>query len=121
MFIPKEFKVKEDLLKVKGYVTDTFIEAGNNLNKPELFNLSQNYPNPFNPVTNIKFAVGSRQFVSLKVFDLLGKEITTLVNEEKPAGSYQVSWDGSNLPSGIFFYQLKAGSFISTKKMTLLK
>ena len=99
----------------------TFIEEGNTQNKPESFNLSQNYPNPFNLVTNIKFTVGSRQFVSLKVFVCLGKEITTLVNEEKPAGSYQVTWDGSNLPSGIFFYQLKAGSFISTKKMTLLK
>ena len=99
----------------------TFVEEGNTQNKPESFNLSQNYPNPFNPVTNIKFAVASRQFVSLKVFDLLGKEITTLVNEEKPAGSYQVTWNGSNLPSGIYFYQLKAGSFLSTKKMTLLK
>jgi photosystem II stability/assembly factor-like uncharacterized protein len=87
----------------------------------EKYHLSQNYPNPFNPVTTIKFSVPEISYVTFKVYDMLGKEITALVNEEKPAGSYEVKFDGSNLSSGIYFYQLKAGSFIQTKKMILLK
>jgi len=90
------------------------------------FSLSQNYPNPFNPSTSIQYAVSSKQFVSLKVYDVLGNEITTLVNEELPAGEYEVKFDSRDLihqtlPSGIYFYQLKTGSFIQTKKMLLLK
>jgi photosystem II stability/assembly factor-like uncharacterized protein len=88
---------------------------------PPVYKLSQNYPNPFNPNTNIQYAVGSRQFVSLKVYDLLGREVTTLVNEEKPAGSYEVDFSASSLASGIYFYRLEAGSFIETKKLILLK
>ncbi len=85
------------------------------------FYLLQNYPNPFNPVTIIQYAVGSKQFVTLKVYDVLGKEVATLVNEEKPAGNYTISFNGGALPSGIYFYQLNAGSFSSTKKCLLLK
>ena len=89
------------------------------------FLLGQNYPNPFNPRTSIQYAIGSRQFVTLKVYDVLGNEIATLVNEEKPAGEYEVEFDASsgirNLVSGIFFYQLKAGDIFQTKKMVLLK
>jgi photosystem II stability/assembly factor-like uncharacterized protein len=85
------------------------------------FSLSQNYPNPFNPSTSMQYTIGSRQFVSLKVYDLLGREVATLVNEEKPAGEYEVEFDGSNFPSGIYFYQLKAGDFVQTKKMILMK
>ena len=85
------------------------------------FSLSQNYPNPFNPTTSLQYAIGSRQFVTLKVYDLLGREITTLVNEEKPAGEYEVEFNGANLPSGIYFYQIKAGEFVETRKMVLLK
>jgi len=85
------------------------------------FKLFQNYPNPFNPSTSIQYAISSRQFVSLKVYDVLGNEITTLVNEEKPAGSYEVEFDASSLPSGVYFYQLKSGSFVETKKMILLR
>jgi hypothetical protein len=92
-----------------------------NENVPVTFNLSQNYPNPFNPTTSLQYAIGSRQFVTLKVYDLLGREIATLVNEEKPAGEYEVEFNGYTLPSGIYFYQLKAGSFSETKKMILLK
>ena len=87
----------------------------------EEFHLSQNYPNPFNPSTRIQYSVNSTQKVTLKVYDLLGREITALVNEEKPAGQYEVEFNGTNLPSGIYFYQLKAGSFVETKKMILLK
>ena len=88
--------------------------------------LSQNYPNPFNPSTIIKYAVSSRQFVSLKVYDVLGKEIVTLVNKEKPAGNYEVEFNSrglinQTLPSGIYFYLLRAGNYIETKKMVLLK
>ena len=85
------------------------------------FKLEQNYPNPFNPKTNIQYAISSRQFVSLKIFDVLGNEIATLVNEEKLAGEYEVAFNATGLPSGIYFYQLKAGSFVQTKKMVYLK
>ena len=88
---------------------------------PGKFQLAQNFPNPFNPSTSIHYTVGNRQFLTLKVFDLLGREIQTLVNEEKPAGVYEAEFDASNLPSGVYFYQLKAGSFVTTKKMILMK
>lgn len=104
------------------------------LNKIESFYLSQNYPNPYNPSTKIKFTIptppsssplvkGRNElgFVSLKVYDVLGNEIATLVNEQKPAGEHTVYFDGTNLPSGIYFYQLKSGNFVETKKMLLLK
>ncbi len=88
------------------------------------FRLEQNYPNPFNPSTRIKYAIGNRE-VTLRVFDVLGNEIATLVNEEKPAGEYEVEFNASsdsrNLVSGIYFYQIKAGSFIQTKKMLMIK
>ena len=85
------------------------------------YNLSQNHPNPFNPNTSIQYAINSRQFVTLKVFDVLGKEIATLVNEEKPAGNYDVEFNASQLSSGVYVYKLQAGDFISSKKMILLK
>jgi hypothetical protein len=85
------------------------------------FKLYQNYPNPFNPATIINYAIGSNQFVQLKVYDVLGNEVTTLVDEEKPTGTYEVSFDANALASGIYFYQLKAGNYIETKKMVLIK
>jgi len=95
------------------------------------FKLEQNYPNPFNPSTKIKFTIptadnplrgGARgELVTLKVYDILGNEIATLVNEELSAGEYEVEFDGKRLTSGIYFYTLKAGSFIQTKKMVYLK
>lgn len=85
------------------------------------FSLFQNYPNPFNPVTSLQFTVGKQQFVTLKVHDILGREIATLVNEEKPAGEYEVEFDGTILTSGIYFYRLQAGKFVEVKKMILLK
>lgn len=83
--------------------------------------LDQNYPNPFNPTTNIEFRIADFGFVSLKVYDILGNEIVTLVNEEKPAGEYEVEFSAAELPSGIYFYQLKAGDYVQTKKMVLLR
>jgi hypothetical protein len=95
-------------------------------NNPANFILSQNYPNPFNPSTNIQYAIGSRQFVQLKVYDVLGNEIATLVNEYKsPAGEYEVEFNPASIiknpASGVYFYQLKAGNYLETKKMILLK
>jgi len=83
--------------------------------------LSQNYPNPFNPSTKIKYSVPQLSNVIIKVFDILGNEIETLVNEEKGIGIYEITWISENLPSGIYFYQLRAGSFVATKKMILLR
>lgn len=92
---------------------------------PNKFVLSQNHPNPFNPSTSIQYAIGSRQFVLLKVYDLLGREVATLVNEEKPAGSYELEFNPEssikNPASGVYFYRLQAGSFVETKKMILLR
>jgi hypothetical protein len=83
--------------------------------------LNQNYPNPFNPTTTIKYQIPEFSFVTLKVYDVLGNEVAILVNDEKPIGGYEVTWYSEQLPSGVYFYQLKAGEFISTKKMILLK
>jgi len=83
--------------------------------------LDQNFPNPFNPATTIKYQIPELSFVALKVFDVLGNEIATLVNEEKPTGTYKIIWNAENLPSGVYFYQLKAGSYIDTKKVVLLR
>jgi hypothetical protein len=96
---------------------------------PTEYSLSQNYPNPFNPSTSIKYAVGNKQFVQLKVYDVLGNEVATLVNEEKPAGSYEVNFNASRLSSGVYFYRLHTGDpsassgqgFVETKKMILIK
>jgi len=85
------------------------------------FTLYQNYPNPFNPNTKIKYSVPQPSDVNIKVVNILGNEIATLVNKEKPAGSYEVEFDASGIPSGVYFYQLKAGSFVETKKMVLMK
>ena len=88
---------------------------------PSVFSLSQNYPNTFNPSTIISFSIPQTGFVSLKIYDVLGNEVATLVNKEKPAGEYEIEFDGVGLTSGVFFYQLKAGSFLQVKKMILLK
>ena len=88
---------------------------------PTAYALSQNYPNPFNPTTTIKYQIPELSFVTIKVYDVLGIEIATLVNEEKAVGSYEVEFDATSLPSGIFFYKLQAGDFVATKKMVLMK
>ena len=85
------------------------------------YELLQNYPNPFNPGTKIEFKIPATGFVTLKVFDILGNEVATLVNEELKQGSYSFNFEAAKLASGIYFYSLKAGNFNSTKKMILLK
>ena len=95
------------------------------INSPNGFVLKQNYPNPFNPSTSIQYAINSTQFVTLKVYDALGNEIATLVNEEKGAGVYQVDFTPTSgikqSSSSVYFYRLQAGSYSETKKMILLK
>jgi hypothetical protein len=88
---------------------------------PTETSLVQNDPNPFNPSTSIQYSIINRQFVSLKIYDALGTEIETLVNEEKNVGTYDVIWNANNIPSGNYYYRLQAGNFVETKKMLLLK
>jgi hypothetical protein len=88
---------------------------------PASYDLLQNYPNPFNPTTKINYQIPELSFVTIKVFDVLGNEIETLVNEEKPTGTYEITWYAGSLPSGIYFYRIQTGSFIETKKMILMK
>ncbi len=88
---------------------------------PDNFNLSQNYPNPFNPTTNINFTVPKSGFIKMTVYDINGREITTLVNQEMTPGTYKVDFDGRNLSSGIYYYTMTSGDFVETKKMMLVK
>jgi beta-glucuronidase len=99
----------------------TSVESDGHKEIPGAFTLQQNYPNPFNPNTAISFQLSAVSSVALRVFDVLGREVAVLVNEELPAGTHTLRWDGSGLPSGVYFYQLKAGSFHATKKMVLMK
>ena len=105
--------ILEDVLSIVSEVAEE--------NYPSEFFLSQNYPNPFNPITKIKYSIPQSTHVSIKIFNTVGKEIGTLVNEEKPAGDYEIEFAAENFSSGVYFYQLKAGEFVKTRKMILLK
>lgn len=98
--------------------TDIQLQFASN---PNDWYLSQNYPNPFNPCTKISWQSPTNCWQTLRVYDVLGNEVATLVNEEKPAGEYEIEFDASKLVSGVYFYQLKVGEFMSTKKMVLLR
>ncbi|MBW7888718.1 MAG: T9SS type A sorting domain-containing protein, partial [Bacteroidetes bacterium] len=102
------------------YSHEVEIEAGN---IPQRFSLEQNYPNPFNPTTQIRFTIPVSSFTTLKVYDIVGREVAMLVNEVKEAGSYsvQLSMNEYQLSSGVYFYTLRAGNFVATKKMLLMK
>ena len=91
------------------------------INVPEKFELSQNYPNPFNPSTNIKYQIATSNPVSLKIYDVLGNEVATLVNEIQSTGNYEVIFNASSLSSGTYFYRLQTGSLVESRKMILLK
>lgn len=111
---------------VDGWITYSIVDSIiTGINEQQMtateFMLEQNYPNPFNPSTSIQYAISNRQLVTLKVYDLLGKEIVTLVNENKQAGNYELSFDAKNLSTGTYFYKLQVGSFVQTKKMMLIK
>ncbi len=99
----------------------TAVENKNQSNIPKGFSLSQNYPNPFNPTTTIDYSIPQSSFVSLKVYDVLGNEVATLVNEEKSAGNYSVVFDGSKFSSGVYFFRIQAGVFVMTKKLAIIK
>jgi hypothetical protein len=88
---------------------------------PSGYTLDQNYPNPFNPSTTIRFSVPNSELVSLNVYNSIGEKVAELVNQDLPAGNYSVDWNAENISSGVYFYKLKAGSFIETKKMILLR
>ena len=90
-------------------------------NNPDKFQLLQNYPNPFNPATNIELRIANREFVTLKIFDMLGREVASLVNEQREAGTYTVRWDASGVPSGFYFYRLTVGDVAETKSMIVLR
>ncbi len=106
-----------------GYATDSTLVSSVPVENQVLngFKLHQNYPNPFNPSTSIQYAIGSTQYVSLKVYDVLGNEITTLVNGEQDSGSHSINFDAAQISSGIYFYRLNAGKFSETKSMILIK
>jgi PKD repeat protein len=97
----------------------TSVKGENQL--PAEFSLSQNYPNPFNPSTVIKYSVAEETLVTMKVYDILGIELVTLVNEKKTPGFYELNFGGEKLPSGVYVYRIEAGSFTSSKKMLLIK
>ncbi len=103
------------------YTPEPLSVKENNTLEPEEFFISQNYPNPFNPTTSIQYAIGNRQFVTIKVYDVLGNEVGILVNEEKPAGEYEVTFNSSGLASGVYVYKLTSGNFSESKKLILLK
>lgn len=108
--------------KINGKTYGTLMDVeSNNTKQPLEFTLYQNYPNPFNPITTISFSLPLRSFVSLKIFDLLGREVEQLVLKELPAGTQSYQWNASKFSSGIYFYRLHAGTFTKTKKFILLK
>lgn len=119
-----EFKAQSHSFRLKQIDHDGKFSYSNILTidlTPNNYSLSQNYPNPFNPSTAISYQLSAESKVSLVVFDLLGREVATLVNEEKAAGNYKVNFSAMNLPSGVYFYRLTTGSFTDVRKMTVMK
>jgi hypothetical protein len=114
-------RIQKDLMLLtqRGENTETFVKK-NNI-EPLNYELSQNYPNPFNPITNIKYQIQKAEFVTLKIYDITGREIKTLVNEIKNPGSYIVTFNGSELASGVYFYRIQSGDFVQVKKMLMIK
>ena len=107
--------------QIKWWRNDGISGVNLSTNSPLDFQLFQNYPNPFNPTTSIKYTLGIKEFVSLKIYDILGNEVATLVNEEKPAGSYEINFNATGLSGGVYFYKLQSTSFTKVKKMLLIK
>lgn len=108
-------------LTITNSLIDKLIVQSDDFAKPNTFALEQNYPNPFNPVTKIKYSIAQNNLVNITVYDLLGREVKKLVNEDKPAGNYEVSFDASTIASGVYIYKISAGSFVDSKKMILMK
>jgi len=100
---------------------DTATVGVNSFETIDCYVLGQNYPNPFNPVTTISFGFPTQSFVSLRVFDALGKEVSNLLSEQLSAGTYVRQWNAAGLASGVYFYRLQAGPFVDVKKLVLLR
>ena len=99
----------------------TGVETQGSLLIPDEYRLEQNYPNPFNPSTTLKYEIPKESYITLKVYDILGREVATLVNKEQKAGYYEVDWNAVSNSSGVYFYRIQAGEFVETKKMVLLR
>jgi len=112
---------KTDIWLAKDLFNPVYVSVKDENIEPKSYKLMQNYPNPFNPSTTIQYSIQKESFITLKVYDVLGKQIATLVSERKAAGNYSVDFNSSNLPSGVYFYRMQAGNFVSTKKFVLLK
>lgn len=120
-FGENEFEMLTALQQAQSFY-DTLTSIGNYSDFiPSEISLSQNYPNPFNPNTKIQFSISTAEFVSLKIFDVLGNEVATLVNDELTPGIYQYNFDASDLSSGVYYYKLQAGNYSETKKMILMR
>ena len=142
-YFSKRAELKEEVLFSSGFVQSTakpfFVSTGGKGElethigeqplfvdeppdlSPSTFSLAQNYPNPFNPSTTIKFSISKSIFISLKIYNLLGKEVETLINEYRHAGEYKVKWYAEDFPSGMYLYRLEAGDYVETKKLILQK
>jgi hypothetical protein len=125
-----KFNISEDVPERYDHKFIVIVRSKNKFSSKEIrisnslintFDLFQNYPNPFNPSTVIRYQIPVNVFVTLKVYDVLGSKVATLVNEEKTAGSYEVIFDASGLSSGVYYYTLSTGNFVQTNKMLLLK
>jgi len=123
--IPPFLQIEQAIPGLETKLTDEIVSVESDEMTPNSFVLEQNYPNPFNPSTKIEFRIAEFGLVSLKIYDVLGNEVAILVNEEKPAGSYEVEFQSAvgnkQLASGIYYYQLRAGNYIETKKLVFLK
>ena len=109
------------LIKTIQVVIDvvTGVEEENSL--PTVYSLYNNYPNPFNPATTIKYDIPEQSYVTIKIYNIVGEEVVTLLNEEQNAGRYQIQWNATQLASGVYFYRIQAGQFSDTKKMIMMK
>jgi flagellar hook assembly protein FlgD len=112
---------KSPLIWDSASTTITLTDIGENPSSPNVYRLYDNYPNPFNPSTTLRYSLPEASFTSIKIYDALGNEVSSLMNETKSAGTYEVEFNATDLSSGIYYYTLQAGSFTQTKKMILIK
>jgi len=117
-----ETNIGEYNIRIEGLIIDSTASAVTEESSlPMEYSLSQSHPNPFNPSTQITYSIPKTIDVTLKVYDVIGREIAVLVNERKPAGEYSVTWDAVGIPTGVYFYRIVAGEYIETKKMVVIR